>query len=99
MEKKNCWEVMNCGREVNGVNNATLGLCPVALLDDFDGVNGGHNGGRFCWAVVGTHCAINCSQKLANCVNCKFLKQVNVEEGPDFILTPKKIKREKIVRL
>ena len=98
MAKKNCWEVMKCGREVNGANIISLGVCPVALLNDFEGVNGGQNGGRFCWGVAGTLCDGSVSgssvQKLANCINCRFLKQVNTEQGRDFVLTPKKIIRK-----
>lgn len=97
MGNENCWEVMNCGRELNGVNSIELGVCPAAQLSTFDGVNKGTNGGRFCWVVAGTYCegedaSGNYSQKLANCIHCKFLKQVNLEEGRDFILSTRKIK-------
>ena len=100
MGKENCWEIMNCGRELNGKNTAKFGLCPAAELNAFDGVNSGINGGRFCWVVAGTYCkgeeaAGNYAQKLANCINCKFLKQVNEEEGLNFILSLRKIKRTK----
>ncbi|MDM8160193.1 hypothetical protein QUH73_10245 [Labilibaculum sp. K2S] len=99
MGKNNCWEIPKCGRELNGVNSVKCGVCPAALPNNFDGVNGGKDSGRFCWVIAGTCCDGNVAgtyaQKLANCVNCKFLKQVNEEEGRDFILMPKKLKREK----
>lgn len=93
MSKENCWDVMKCGRELNG---AKQGGCPAAQSNAFDGVNMGTGGGRFCWVVTGTYCeggtAGSYAQKLANCVNCKFLKQVNKEEGRGFVLSPRKIK-------
>lgn len=99
MGKENCWDVMKCGRELNGVNTTKYGLCPATQSSVFDGVNMGTRGGRFCWGVAGTYCkgyaAGNYAQKLANCINCKFLKQVIREEGRDFVLSPRKIKRSK----
>jgi len=99
MGKENCWDVMNCGRELNGINAARQGVCPAAQSNAFDGVNMGTQGGRFCWGVAGTYCdgdaAGSYAQKLENCINCKFLKQVNIEEGRDFILSPRKIKSKK----
>ncbi len=97
--EKNCWEVMNCGREFNGKNSAKHGVCPVAVSNKYEGVNGGQFSGRFCWVVAGTYCdgdtAGSYAQKLANCINCKFLKQVQEEQGRSFILTPKKVKSMK----
>ncbi len=97
MDKENCWEVMKCGRELNGVNAPKKGVCPAAQSSAFDGVNMGTGGGRFCWVVAGTYCegdaAGSYAQKLANCINCKFLKQVSLEEGRDFVLSPRKIKK------
>ena len=99
MGKENCWEVMKCGREINGLNADKYGVCPASQFGAFDGVNMGTSGGRFCWVVAGTYCEGNeaggYSQKLANCLNCKFLKQVNKEEGRDFILSPRKVMKSK----
>lgn len=86
---------MKCGREPHGTNSDEFGVCPVAKSKSFNGVNTGDGGGRFCWVVTGTYCdgykAGNYAQKLANCINCKFLKQVSREEGRDFVLSPRKI--------
>jgi hypothetical protein len=92
VERKNCWEVMGCGREPNGGNVGESGVCPAAVHNEFDGVNKGKHGGRFCWAVTGTLCSGEvegtCVRKLKNCLGCEFLKQVSNEESPFFILLP-----------
>lgn len=54
--KLNCWEFKKCGRERKGKNVQEMGVCPAALDDSFDGINGGIHGGRICWAVAGTFC-------------------------------------------
>ncbi len=88
--KKNCWEVMGCGREPDGDRAYELGVCPVAIWHVCDGQNGGVNAGRMCWAVAGTFChdAIQGSfaEKQHTCLGCKFLKQVVEEEGDSFAL-------------
>ena len=98
MKRKNCWEVKRCGREPGGENSKKLGVCPAALPNEYDGVNKGKNAGRFCWAVTGTLCEGEIqgvyAKKLINCLRCKFLKQVNEDEGRNFILTPSKEKGE-----
>lgn len=100
MERKNCWEVKECGREPEGKKVEELGVCPAALQNNFDGVNNGKYGGRFCWVVAGTFCdgepGGTFAQKLLDCIHCNFLKKVNIEEGREFILTPSKIKNDKI---
>lgn len=97
MDRRNCWEVMKCGREINGKNIEKYGICPTVLHNDFDGVNDGNYGGRFCWTIAGTLCkgkpAGTFAQKLLDCLECKFFKQVNEEEGRQFILTPKSAKK------
>jgi hypothetical protein len=99
MERRNCWETMKCGRQPGGVKAEELGVCPAALPNEyFDGVNKGKHCGRFCWTVVGTLCGGNVqgtfAKKFMNCLGCEFLKQVNEDEGRNFILTPKKAKDE-----
>ena len=47
----NCWEYWGCGRESGGVNAIEEGVCPAARETRLDGVHGGRNGGRACWAV------------------------------------------------
>src|SRR5665647_1259089 len=45
-----------------------------------------------CWAVAGTLCGGkvqgNHAKKFMDCLRCEFLKQVNEDEGRNFILTP-----------
>ncbi|MGD2175159.1 MAG: GAF domain-containing sensor histidine kinase [Candidatus Brocadiaceae bacterium] len=54
-----------------------------------DGINGGQNGGRLCWAVGGT---LSGSEVLAqcarqtNCLDCDFLHLARSEEGRSFQL-------------
>jgi hypothetical protein len=94
MEKINCWEVMKCGRQPEGENAEKLGLCPATLFNEYDGVNEGKHGGRFCWAIAGTLCGGDAqgtySKKILNCLHCEFLKQVEKYEGKNFVLTPQK---------
>lgn len=92
MEKKNCWEVLGCGRQPGGDKVDESGPCPASLPGDYDGVNNGEYAGRFCWAISGTFCNDETqgtyATKLRSCLKCDFLNRVNEEEGSDFILTP-----------
>lgn len=93
MERKNCWEVKNCGRGPDSIGNESKPVCPAAMPGKFDGINGGKFAGRFCWAVAGTFCLGNeaqgaFAQKFRNCLNCNFLQQVDIEEGRFMVLTP-----------
>ena len=94
MERKNCWEVNKCARQPGGDQAKELGVCPTAKAVGYNGINRGNNGGRFCWAVVGTFCNEKqqgtFAEKLINCLECDFLKKVNEEEGRDFVLLPLK---------
>ena len=94
MERRNCWEVMKCGRQPEGENVEKLGLCPAALPNEYDGVNEGTHGGRFCWAIAGTLCGGEVqgtfSKKILDCLRCEFLKHVEKDEGKNIILTPQK---------
>lgn len=84
----NCWEVMDCGREPGGARVKELGVCPAAICKEADGIHGGKNGGRCCWAIAGTLCRGKLqgtfSQKESTCFECPFYKQVKIEEGPYF---------------
>ena len=87
--KQNCWEMKKCGREIGGVKTKELGVCPASSLKEFNGVNGGKNGGRFCWKITATLCNGEVQgdfiQKVSNCViNCDFFKTVRKEEGDSF---------------
>ncbi|RMF92680.1 MAG: hypothetical protein D6734_11745 [Candidatus Schekmanbacteria bacterium] len=90
MEKKNCWEIKKCGREEGGKNAASLGVCPAATDLSSDGLNGGKNGGRICWAITGTFCGGEVqgsfAQKKVTCMVCEVYKQVKAEEGCNFKL-------------
>lgn len=94
MGKLNCWEVMKCGRGPGGGKVEELGIYPVALPNEYDDINKGYHGGRFCWVIAGTFCLSETkpdgifAQKLDSCIECKFFKQVQEEEGKDFVFTP-----------
>lgn len=85
--KSNCWAFMRCGREPGGKHVATHGVCPAATSTDVDGINGGTNGGRCCWAIAGTLCfgkaAGTMAGKIQNCMDCAFYWTV-ADEEPDF---------------
>ncbi len=88
MKRQNCWEFNNCGRQHGGCNVAEMGVCPSSIASEFKGVNHGDNAGRFCWTVVGSLCKGKVqgtfAQKLKNCLDCNFFKQVKTDEGEDF---------------
>ncbi|KPJ52930.1 MAG: hypothetical protein AMS16_05755 [Planctomycetes bacterium DG_58] len=82
--KLNCWEVLKCG-----CGPGSSRPCPAATDEASNGINGGKNGGRLCWAVGGTlsgslELAI-CAQK-TNCLDCDFFERVKSEEGSAFQL-------------
>lgn len=90
MEKQNCWEIMQCGRELGGKNVEELGLCRVPQNGIGDGFNGGTNRGRICWTISGTLCGGEIqgtyAKKLKTCLSCKMYKKVKEEEGENFIM-------------
>jgi hypothetical protein len=79
----NCWEFMNCGREVGGRRVAEMGVCPAAVASRLDGVLGGTNGGRCCWIVAGTFCKGKpqgtFARRYASCRQCDFFRRVQSE--------------------
>jgi hypothetical protein len=85
MAKKNCWEVMECGREPGGKNAKELGVCVAATDKRLEGVHGGRNAGRACWVIAGTFCdgvvQGTFAQKYQDCSVCEFFRQVRREEG------------------
>jgi hypothetical protein len=102
MKRINCWEAKKCGREPGGDHVEKHGVCPTALPNEyFDSINKGKHSGRFCWAVAGTLCGGKAqgtfAKKLMDCLDCEFLRQVNEDEGRNFILTPKEAKGKKDV--
>ena len=83
-KKLNCWEHKKCGREPGGSNVLELGVCPAATETKADGINGGKNGGRVCWAIAGTLCEGEIqgtyASKLGFCLICDFCQLVLKEE-------------------
>lgn len=87
---QNCWEFKRCGRAPGGSRVQELGICPASLDTSCDGLNGGKNGGRICWAIAGTLCDGEVQGtfvgKQFNCISCDFFQKVRAEirqkEGP-----------------
>ncbi|HET6516034.1 MAG TPA: hypothetical protein VFG09_12800 [Thermodesulfovibrionales bacterium] len=95
----NCWEFMKCGREINGERAKDLGVCAAAANPQADGINGGINGGRICWALVGTY---SChagkslfSEKKNLCFDCEFHRRVLSEEGILDLEIKKKVRKKR----
>jgi len=80
MPQQNCWEFKKCGREPGGAHVQEFGACPAATETRVDGVNGGKNGGRTCWAIAGTMCSGRVqgtyAAKMSSCQSCEFYKSV-----------------------
>ncbi len=87
--KQNCWAVQRCGREPGGAAIAEFGVCPAAIDVSSDGLNGGKNAGRICWAVAGTLCEGRAqgslASKLSSCIDCAFFKTVTQDEDARFL--------------
>ena len=87
-KKTNCWQEMRCGHEPGGHKTDEY-ICPAATSHEFDGVNGGKNGGRFCWWVAGTCCRGEIqgeiAKKILDCCKCMFFQKVVLEEESDFV--------------
>ncbi|MBI5445121.1 MAG: hypothetical protein HY900_28410 [Deltaproteobacteria bacterium] len=85
---QNCWEMKKCGREPAGAKTKELGVCPAATDASSNGVNGGKNAGRICWAVSGTLCGGKVqgsfAQKRLSCMSCEFFAHVKETEGGQF---------------
>ena len=91
----NCWEAMACGRGPDDVSCESVRACPAANERRLNGVHGGRNAGRACWAVTGTLCGdrapLPFSEK-RDCVTCPFYHEVleqelQTAEGTGFIFT------------
>ncbi len=84
MPNTNCWEFMKCGRELPNA----MGVCPAATEVKAEGINGGKNAGRVCWAVAGTFCGGivqgTYAQKFMTCISCDFRMKVQDEMGYRF---------------
>lgn len=88
--KQNCWEIKKCGREKGGAKAGEFGVCPVFDRESANGINGGKNGGRICWAISHTYCdgkkQGDLAEKQVVCVKCEVFKKVQDEEGDNFYL-------------
>ncbi len=62
------------------------GVCPACTETRLDGINQGKNAGRSCWAVPNTNCGNAAADKLTLCLECTFFKQVQYEEGRNFVM-------------
>lgn len=97
MAKKNCWEVMKCGRQTGGDKVSELGECPAVSTFKAHGINNGINGGRACWVIAGTYCdgQIQGSyiDKIKGCAGCEFIHMVSREEGDQIITPPEILKK------
>lgn len=95
--RKNCWQIKKCGRQPGGENINEMGICPAATEQNVDGINGGTNGGRSCWAIQKTICHNQIQgafkDKFVTCLSCDFYAKVREEEGINFTLTEEIIQR------
>ncbi|RJQ48166.1 MAG: hypothetical protein C4538_04335 [Nitrospiraceae bacterium] len=92
--KLNCWEFKKCSREPGGAMCKEKGICLSATESSCNGINGGKNAGRICWAVAGSFCEGiiqgDFAKKSVSCISCDFFKMVKQEEGNKFtLLKPK----------
>jgi hypothetical protein len=92
MVRPNCWEFMACSRGPDRSRDR----CPAATDRSSDGVNGGVNAGRFCWAIAGTYCGGEAHGTTAyacdSCFDCEFYKLVKEQEGPGAVVLLKTTK-------
>ena len=77
---------MKCGKGPDTKSqNGKSGYCPVARAKSADGLNGGINGGRICWILIGNKCgnSSGCSpsKDISSCDSCDFHERVKKEEG------------------
>jgi eukaryotic-like serine/threonine-protein kinase len=89
MDKVNCWEFMKCGREYGGARENELTVCPAFTETRVNGMHGGKNGGRVCWAIAGTLCLGQVrgtyAGKMSNCLECSFYMMVKDQEKRDML--------------
>jgi hypothetical protein len=101
MEKLNCWEFKNCGRQVGGEKVRDLGVCPAATESRLNGVHGGVMAGRTCWVVAGSMCGGQLqgtfAQKYEDCQKCDFYEAVKKEEGDNLEMSVMLLNRIKSV--
>jgi len=98
-QRLQCWEIRGCG-QAEGTSGGGK-RCPVPRTMALDGVNGGDNGGRCCWAVDGALCIGKRPQDAGPadpCLRCSVLATVRREEGlGDFRLVPRPPQRSEFL--
>jgi hypothetical protein len=61
----------------------------VATEARANGINGGTNGGRSCWAIAGSLCGGKVqgsyATKLGNCLQCDFFNEVRRQQADKFV--------------
>ncbi len=77
MAKINCWEFKKCGRQPGGTNVAKEGICPASVERRTNGIHGGRNGGRCCWAILATQCSGG-NVKANFCCKAEYLHQMRI---------------------
>jgi hypothetical protein len=89
--RKNCWEVMGCGKEEGGRRAKKNCVCPASTEARLHAIHGGMNAGRACWAVDGTLCRSSGPDALATkkpyCLSCTFYRSLLQEEHPHLIVS------------
>jgi hypothetical protein len=102
MDKLNCWEFKNCGRQVGGERVHDLGICPATKEKRLNGVHGGFMAGRACWVVAGSMCGGQLqgtfAQKYEDCQKCDFYQLVKQEEGVNLEMSIVLLNKIKSVR-
>jgi hypothetical protein len=86
-QRLNCWEVNKCPA-FKRLNNGDTALCPTPASSLLDGIHGGFQSGRACWAVGDTLCMGRRQgdppTKIIECGSCDFYEYVRQEEGKPF---------------
>jgi hypothetical protein len=79
MKKQNCWDFKKCGRGPTGKND-----CSSTKDSTLNGIHGGINAGRACWAQAGTNgpgaATGTFAMQLKDCLRCDFFRLVLTEE-------------------
>lgn len=93
--KVNCWEYKKCGREPEGVNSVSQGVCPAAIHGHLDKTNNGTNGGRICWSIDGTRCSEETDgtflDRFEHCQRCSFYLLVQKQETRHLVVVPQHV--------
>lgn len=88
MSGSNCWDVMKCGREHDSPTVNDQGECAASAAVKANGLHGGLNGGRVCWAIAGSFSGKQPSctfvARMGGCESCTFYKMVRVMESSDY---------------